>query len=189
MNGNIDYEEQYEIIEGEKIIVAPSATCEHNSIVGNLTMIFKSYFRKNQKGKVFTDSLDVHLPDSNVFRPDLSVVCDRSILKAGGAIYGVPDLVVEILSYSTMRRDIGIKKTIYERNGVKEYWIIDQWSKRVEVYHLKDGKFELDDVYKIYSVDEMSNMPEEEREKLKYEIKVSIFDDLLVDIGDIFYDI
>ena len=75
-----------------------------------------------------------------------------------------------------MKKDRGLKKSAYEKNGVKEYWIIDQWSKRIEVYHLIDGKYKLDDVYKADSEDE----------HVSKEIKVSIFDDLMVDVQSVF---
>ena len=186
---DMDYEERYEIIEGVKTIMAPSPTCEHNTVDTNLIIIFGNYCRKNKCGRVFGDNIDVHLPDGNLVMPDLSVVCDRSILKEEGTIYGVPDLIVEILSRSTAKRDIGIKKAIYERNGVKEYWIVNRWAKTVEVYLLKDGKFDLDYIYQVYKPIELERITEQERSGLKFEIKVSIFEDLLVDVHDIFYDV
>ena len=98
----------------------------------------------------------------------------------------MPDLVVEILSRSTMKNDISIKKYIYERNGVKEYWIVNHWIKAIEVYHLVEGKYELDNVYQIYSPNEWENLEDEERAEAKFDIKVSIFDDLIVDINKVF---
>ena len=176
----------YEIIEGVKTFMVPSPTYEHGSIVSNLVTIFNSYFWSNSVGRVFGDNIDVHLPDGNLVMPDLTVICDLNVLKRQGTIYGVPDLVVEVLSRSTMKNDIGIKKSIYERNGIKEYWIIDQWSKRIEVYHLIDGKYEVDDVYQVYSPFELEELTDEERTYIKTEIKVSIFDDLLVSIDKVF---
>ena len=102
------------------------------------------------------------------------------------AIHGVPDLIVEVLSRSTMKKDIGIKKEIYERNGVKEYWIINPWSKTIEVYHLVDCKFELDNIYQIFTDDEYNNLEESEKAEVKYEIPVSIFENLMVDVRRVF---
>ena len=177
---------RYEIIEGVKNFMAPSPTSEHGSIVGNLIIIFGNYFWLNDKGRVFGDNIDVHLPDGNLFMPDVSVVCDRSIIRKHGTIYGTPDLIVEVLSRSTMNNDFGIKKQVYERNGVKEYWIIEPYQKWVQVYHLIDGVLILDNVYQIYSPYEFAQLEEDERANVKNQIKVSIFDDLIINVYDIF---
>lgn len=180
-------DEDFEIIEGEKFIMAPAANLGHGTVIGTLFVDFFLYINtRDINAAVFVDNIDVHLPDGNLFRPDLTVVCNPNIANREGAINGVPDLVVEVLSRSTMKNDIGIKKTVYERNGVKEYWIVDRWAKRVEVYHLIDGKYELDDVYKVYNEDELNNMTEEEKESINYNIKVSIFEDLFIDVRKVF---
>ena len=186
--GFIDVEEpRYEIIEGVKMFISPSPNFGHGSIVSNLVTIFNNYFWNHKSaGRVIGDNIDVHLPDGNLFMPDLTVVCDLNIIKLNDTIYGVPDLVVEILSRSTMNKDLGAKKLIYERNGVKEYWIVNQWIKSVEVYHLIDGKFNLDNVYQICPQQELERMTEEERSEIKTKIKVSIFEDLIVDLDKVF---
>ena len=180
-------ESDFELIEGVKTFMAPAANSGHGTVIGRLFVDFFVYISsKNINAAVFVDDVDVYLPDGNLFRPDLTVVCNPDIVDREGAINGVPDLVVEVLSRSTMKKDIGIKKKIYERNGVKEYWIVDRWSKRIEVYHLIDGKYELDDVYKVYNEDELRNMTEEEKASVNYNVKVSIFDDLFIDIRKVF---
>ena len=63
------------------------------------------------------------------------------------------DMVVEVLSPSTRKNDFTIKKDIYEKNGVKEYWIVDQRAKTVDVYILRDGKFNFDESYHKYDAD------------------------------------
>ena len=176
---------QYEVIEGVKYM-APSASGEHNSIVMRLGLIFGNYFDKKNNGKLYGDNVDVHFPDGNVFQPDFKVVLDPSIIKRGGTIYGVPDLCVEVLSRSTAKRDIGIKKDVYERNGVREYWIVSQHEKSIEVYHLIDGKYVLDDVYSVYPPNEWENLSDEERARVKFKIKVTLFDDLEIDVHDVF---
>ena len=176
----------YEIIEGVKKFMSPSPHFKHGSIVGNLIIIFGNYFWKNPVAKFIGDNMDVHLPDGNVFKPDFSVICDKSIIKEDGKIHGVPDLIVEILSHSTIKNDRGIKKDIYERNGVKEYWIIDYWNKNIEVYYLVGGRFYLDCVYHLYNQQELELLTEEEKAEIKTEIKVSLFDDLIVDINKVF---
>ena len=185
---NLDYVERYEIIEGVKSIMSPSPTWEHNMVDGNLLTIFKNYCRKNECGMAFGDNMDIHLPDEkNVLKPDVSVFLNFNIFKHGKNVHGVPDLVVEILSPSTAKKDFSVKKDAYERNGVKEYWIVNHVDKTVQVYHLINGKYELDHIYHVFTTDELEQLEEDERAELKNDIKVSIFDDLIVDVADIFY--
>ena len=183
----------YEIIGGEKIM-SPSAGAYHNSVMGGLYIRMGLYLQTRHNGYIFTDSMDVNLPDGNLFKPDLTVVKieNATIINWQRGIYGVPDMVVEVLSKSTKKKDEGVKKDIYEKNGVKEYWIVDPWAKGVRVYILRDGKYELDDEYFKYDADEFEMLDDEEKAAVKSEIKVSIFDDLFVKVDDIFswgYDI
>ena len=178
----------YEIIGGRKIM-APSASAYHNRSMFRLAVEIENYTRKNKCGYVFTDNVDVHLPDGSLYRPDLIVVKSENagIIDWNKTITGVPDMVVEIISQSTKKNDFSIKKDTYELNGVKEYWIIDPFFKSVMVYLLRDGKYFLDNEY-IYFEDkeEFEEMPEEEKEKIKSEITLSIFPELTVKLEDIF---
>ena len=175
----IEDESDFELIGGEKFYMAAAPNLDHGTITGRIFVEFFNYITKNNiKAAVFSDNTDVYLSDENHFMPDISVVCNPEIIKLRKKILGTPDLIVEVLSESTMKNDLGKKKDAYEKYGVKEYWIIDPWSKRVEVYHNVDGKFNLDNVYKLYSDDEDI--------ELQQKIKVSIFDDLIIDIRDIF---
>ena len=105
------------------------------------------------------------------------------------AIYGTPDLVVEILSPSTARNDKIRKKAAYEKYGVKEYWIVDPMSKSVEVYLRKEDKLILDDVYSTYKDFEWKALTEEEKAAVKHAIKVSLYDDFYVQMVDIFENV
>ena len=175
--GNFDNDPDFELIGGEKFIMAAAAPfVNHITVISRLNYIFVKYIEENDITAIVLADADVYLSAEDHFRPDLSVVCNLNFVKSGKKVYGVPDLVVEVLSESTMKKDLGLKKSAYEKNGVKEYWIIDQWSKRIEVYHLIDGKYKLDDVYKADSEDE----------NISKEIKVSIFDDLMVDVQSVF---
>ena len=177
----------YEIIGGEKIMSA-MAFINHSGIIMRLSSRIFNYVDLNNCGYVFTDNVDVYLPDGNLFRPDLTVITaeNADIINWKGAIRGVPDMVVEVLSRSTRKNDLTVKKDAYESNGVKEYWIIDPLAKTVDVYILRDGKFILDESYFKCSADELELMSDEEKAALKSEIKVSIFDDLYVKVDDIF---
>ena len=163
--------ESYEIIGGEKFM-APMAAPTHSAIIMCLSARIFDYLIINKCGYVFTDNIDVHLPDGNLFRPDLVVVTNENakIINWQNGIHGVPDMVVEVLSKSTRKKDLTIKKSIYESNGVKEYWIIDPGAKTVDVYLLRDGKFELDESYFKYTAEEWEHADDEEKAAYKPEI-------------------
>ena len=183
------YDEDYEIIEGEKFM-SPSPSRTHMYIMTNLFIKFHYYLiQHNIFGRVFTDNMDIHLPDGNLVKPDLSIVCNIEFLKRGATVYGTPDFVAEILSRSTMYRDITTKKNLYEKNGVKEYWIINPWSKTVSVNILRDEKFELDNIYSVYSEIEWNELSAEEKSEINFDIPVSIFDDLIINVNEIFHRI
>ena len=184
-----DIRDDYEIIEGVKFM-APSADSWHNNVVVKLAMIIGMHAAVNKLGLVFTDSLDVHFPDGNLFKPDFMFISAANskivVDNKYSTIHGVPDMVAEIFSKSTMKRDVGIKKDIYERNGVREYWIVDPWSENIQVYLLRDGKYYLDDVYHNYSNDELNEMTDEERAEVKMEVPVAVLDGFTVKIRNIF---
>ena len=125
-----DIQDDYEIIEGEKIM-APSPDWGHVNITANLVTIIGGYARTNKFGIAVADNFDVHFPDSSLYKPDFIFVSAANeklfIDRKRMTLHGVPDMVAEVFSRSTMKRDVGIKKDTYERNGVKEYWIIDPW--------------------------------------------------------------
>ncbi|MBR1398384.1 MAG: Uma2 family endonuclease [Selenomonadaceae bacterium] len=172
----------YEIINGEIYMMA-KPSMNHQRIAGNIYSKFKQHL-KGKRCEAIIDQ-DVHLSENNNFVPDVMIVCDPEIVEDDG-IHGAPDLVVEILSPSTARRDKNEKFFAYEKYGVKEYWIVSPEAKSVDVYLLKDGKFVLDDVYSIYPDYEMKRLSDEEKAEVKYSIKVSLYDDLEVPLVDIF---
>ena len=177
----------YEIIGGEKIM-APAASVYHSNSIVELAFEFKNYFRQHKNGYVFSDNVDVHFDDNSIYRPDLVVVSkeNEKIINWNKAIYGVPDLVVEILSRSTMKKDLTVKKDTYEKFGVKEYWIVDPFRKTVDAYILRDGKFELDEKYICYNEDEFNDLDEDEKAEVKLEISPSIFPEIKINLHDIF---
>ncbi len=177
----------YEIIGGKKIM-APAANPTHGSIIGRLYMFIGTYLDAKNAGYVFVDDVDVYLPQGPLFKPDLIVVLkeNSSIIDWNKGIFGAPDMVVEVLSYSTRKRDITIKKDIYEANGVKEYWIVDPWSKNIDVYLLRDGKYFLDDVYALLDEYDLLSMTDADKAEVKYEIPVKILDGLSIPLKNIF---
>ena len=185
----VEQYDDYEIIEGVKFM-APSADSWHNNAAGKLYLLIGMHVATNRLGLVFTDSLDVHFPDGNLFKPDFMFISAANskivVDNKHSTIHGVPDMVAEIFSHSTMKRDIGIKKDIYERNGVKEYWMIDPWSENIQVYILRDGKYQLDDVYHNYSEAELNELTDDERAQVEFEVPVSVLDGFKVKIKNIF---
>ena len=178
-----DQNDWFEIIEGVKTMAA-SARFNHNVIGFYLAMELKMCAVGHKIAVVY--DVDVHLPDGNIFRPDVSVVTDHNLIGADDKIHGVPELVVEVLSPSTAKNDLGIKMTLYARNGVKEYWIVYPREKSIHVYKLSDGHYLLDDVYYDYTQAELDSLSAPERAEVKDKIPVGIFPEALVDVRQIF---
>ena len=115
MDALADYKKS-ELIDGVVYAMSPANT-KHIIIQGNLNRIIGNFLR-GKRCKVFSE-IGVYLDKDNYFIPDLVVVCDRNKITDRG-IEGVPDFVVEVLSLSTRKKDITVKKDTYERFGVKE---------------------------------------------------------------------
>jgi len=188
---NLAYEEEgkerREIIDGRIVMMSPRPAVNHNTVITNLTRLLGNYLTK-KRCRVFSDGVDVHLDEKNILIPDVMIVCNRDIIKRDG-IYGAPDLAVEVLSPSTATRDRREKKMLYEKFGVKEYWLIDAIGKSVEVYLLKNGKFTLDNVYSVYPDWQWAKMTDEEKAEATLSLRVSLYDDFVVDVQDIFENV
>ena len=177
----------YEIIGGEKIL-APAANITHGSIIGRIFMFVGNYLDANDNGYIFGENTDVNFPDGNIFQPDLSIVlkANEKILDWRGNIYGTPDMVVEVLSKSTRKKDITVKKDIYEANGVREYWIVDPYMKVISVYLLRDGKYFLSDEYILFDAEDLALLNENEKAEVKTEVPVTVLDGLKIPLKFIF---
>ena len=180
-----DREPDYELIGGVKYYMAAASPFINHALVAmQLGTIFTNYIKEHNIYAVAIPEIDVYLDEKHHCRPDLIVLRDLSKISTGGErIYGAPELVVEVLSKSTMNNDLGPKKAAYEKYGVKEYWIVDPWSKRIEVFHLIDGKFDFKGSFMEYSEDDYDH---ELLTPATSHIKVSIFDDLTVNVKDVF---
>ena len=187
MNTNFAYQEyfQEELIDGKIVAMSPAAT-NHNRISGNIYHLFRTYL-KGKNCKPFPDGEIIFLTEKDRFVPDMTIVCDKNKIKANG-IHGAPDLVVEVLSPSTMKNDRTHKKDVYEQCGVREYWIVSPESKSIEQYLLEDGKFTLHEAYAIRPDYELEMMKEEERAALITAFKCSLYDDLLIELDEVFAD-
>ena len=186
MNGNLAYQEEprEELLNGE-IYMMSSPTVNHSQIASNIYYAFRSYL-KGKTCRAFNDGVDVYLTENDRVIPDAMIVCNKNNIKLDG-IHGAPDLVVEVLSPGSAKNDKGYKKDLYEKSGVKEYWIIDPVPRSIEVYLLTDGKFALDEVYALYP--EGLSVTEKEREETKKEIQVSLYNDFCISLEEIFKDL
>jgi Uma2 family endonuclease len=126
---------RHELIDGEHY-VTPSPNTKHQTIAMNLAGMIWSYLQDRPLGRVFSAPFDVVFSQFDVVEPDLLYLSNervRTVLTTQHT-KGAPDLVVEIGSKGTRKRDETIKRRLYERFGVGEYWIVDPEIDIVKVY-------------------------------------------------------
>lgn len=168
-------EERWELIDGIAYDMSPAPSVDHQDILGILFTEFSVYLR-GKPCKVFLAPLDVILPKDyeteedcqTVVQPDILVICDKTKLDSKKC-KGAPDLVIEILSPSTSKKDMTVKFSLYERVGVKEYWIVHPLDKTIFVYKLEDNKYARAEMYSAED-----------------KIKVGIFEELEIDLTTVF---
>ncbi len=133
----------YQLIMGE-LVMSPAPNPLHQEVLKRMFLEFHEAIERKKLGKVFFAPIDLYMDEENVFQPDMVVLLRGNIQKlTEKGIEGVPDLVVEVLSPSTAYYDLKEKKEVYERKGVKEYWIVDPKVEEVEVYVNEGGHFRL----------------------------------------------
>ena len=114
---------RHELIDGEHF-VTPAPLTKHQRILSNLHLLITAYVKQNALGSAFFAPTDVILSDTDVVQPDfLFISATRSAIITEANIQGPPDLAVEILSEGTRKTDEVIKRKLYERYGVEEYWV------------------------------------------------------------------
>lgn len=144
-----DKAERIEIMDGQ-IIMQSAPSRRHQEISGEIFAQLHNFLEgKNCKVyaapfavRLFEEDDDTPEDVQTVFEPDITVVCDRSKLDDQGC-KGAPDMVIEILSSSTMRYDLLLKMNRYQQAGVKEYWVVSPKEQSVQVFTLENG-------YKIF---------------------------------------
>ena len=151
-------DKMWEVIDG--IVYAFSAPFRNHA--GATATFFGKIWshinRRKGKCKIYTAPFDVRLPTNgetddnkiyNVVQPDICVICDPSKLDERGCI-GAPDLIVEVISPSTGKKDINLKFHLYEKSGVREYWVVYPNDKAVTVFLLQpDGKYDEGTTYEV----------------------------------------
>src|SRR5262249_6250127 len=136
---------RYEIIEGE-LFVSKAPSLNHQRCLRNLMDEFSGYLKKNPIGEVIPTP-GVIFNDINGVIPDLVFIHknQKNKIASREKIYGAPTIVVEIMSpgKENIERDRDVKRQIYGKQGVKEYWIIDLENRILEQYKIKNNKLEL----------------------------------------------
>jgi len=134
--------QRYEVIDG-RLIVTPAPATVHQKLSLRLTLLIGNFVTQHRLGQVFVAPCDVMLSEHAIVQPDLIFV-DQARLDIVGPKYveGVPDLVVEILSPRTRRRDAGSKRDLYARFGVPEYWRADPDGRSLVAEVLREGRYE-----------------------------------------------
>lgn len=129
---------RHELIDGDHY-VTPAPTTKHQRVSANLLGFLFAHLQQSKRGKVFAAPTDVVLSDLDVVQPDLLFISHaRSSIITPKNIQGPPDLVVEILSETTRKTDEVIKRKLYERYKVPEYWIVDPELESVKIYRLSN---------------------------------------------------
>lgn len=125
---------RHEIIDGEWFMT-PAPNLDHQTVVVNLTALLRDYVAGRKMGRVFVAPTDVVLSKNDIVQPDVLFVSKERLSVLGSRnLQGAPDLVVEVVSPSTAAIDRGVKLGLYDRGGVREYWIVDPSGKTVEIH-------------------------------------------------------
>ena len=133
---------RHELIDGEHYVTA-SPNLRHQKILGRLYLLVASWLETNPIGEVFLSPLDVVFTDFDVVEPDLLYVSNERAAEVltPQNVRGTPNLVIEIGSPSTRKRDETIKRRLYERTGVAEYWVVDHDLDVIRVYRRGGEQF------------------------------------------------
>jgi len=169
------FDEMVELIKGKIFRMSPAPSTNHQKISSKLHGELYIYL-KDKKCELYSAPFDVRLPkDKNsdeeiytVVQPDICVVCDPEKLDKKGCV-GAPDLIVEISSNSTSKKDLTYKYEIYEQAGVKEYWIVKIEDQTLLIYTLVDGVYQPS---KLFAKDEI--------------VSPSLFEDFTLDLSEVF---
>jgi Uma2 family endonuclease len=132
---------RHEIIDGEHY-VTPAPITKHQRVSRKLTVALGTYLDQHPAGEVFAAPLDVVFSDLDIVEPDLLYISpERREILSETHVRGAPDLVVEILSPGTRKVDEITKRKLYERFGVREYWVVDPELDAIKVYRRVNDAF------------------------------------------------
>ncbi|WP_461183723.1 Uma2 family endonuclease [Virgibacillus kimchii] len=145
--------ERVELIDGEIFNMSPAPSRKHQQVLRKLSTAFDIFLR-DKKCELYFAPFDVRLLSenkhddeiNNVVQPDLSIVCDKEKLDDKGC-NGSPDMIIEVISPSSVKLDRWQKYQLYEKAGVKEYWLVDPVNEAVEKHVLMDGHYQFQGVF------------------------------------------
>lgn len=134
---------RHELIDGEHY-VTPTPVRKHQAVAGNLFGLIWSYLQQRPIGRVFPAPFDVIFSDYDVVEPDLLYISNERAqhIETSPWVRGAPDLVVEIGSPSTRKRDETTKRRLYERFGVLEYWVVDPEIDTIKVFRRANDRYQ-----------------------------------------------
>jgi Uma2 family endonuclease len=132
---------RYQLIDGE-LILSPSPTFYHQHISGAMFVELRTWAVSSGIGKVVCAPMDVYFTETDTVQPDILFISEeRMHIVEERYVRGAPDLVVEILSPSTSRLDLGAKMELYARHGVPQYWIADPDTRTARTLRLEAGNY------------------------------------------------
>jgi Uma2 family endonuclease len=133
---------RHELIDGEHY-VTPSPNTKHQTVAGTLHGLIWAWLETHQSGRLFHAPYDVVFSLFDVVEPDLLYLSNERAAQVLTPLHakGVPELVIEIGSKGTRKRDDTIKRRLYERSGVSEYWMVDPMIDAIRVYRREGDRF------------------------------------------------
>jgi len=156
---------RYELIDGVAYLMAPAPDLAHQEVAGGIYRQLANAL-DGAPCRVFIAPVDVRLPKADetdaridtVVQPDVLVVCDPSKLDRRG-VQGAPDLVVEVLSPSTAGHDHILKRRVYERSGVQEFWLVHPVDRMVSIYRLAGAEYGKPEVQELAGTTPVGVLP------------------------------
>ncbi|MBA2410335.1 MAG: Uma2 family endonuclease [Gammaproteobacteria bacterium] len=145
-------DERWELIDGQAYNMSPAPTRRHQDVVMELSRQIANFLRAHPC-RVYTAPFDVRLPRAaeadaqidTVVQPDISVICDANKLDDPGC-RGAPDWIIEVLSPGTAAKDQIRKRELFQRHGVKEYWLVHPIDRILTVYKLETQEYGKPDI-------------------------------------------
>jgi Uma2 family endonuclease len=168
-------DKQYQIINGELSINA-SLLPKQQMIISNLGYILLDFVKKNNLGKIIFSPCDVILDKNNIVQPDILFISNKNknnIQEKG--IFGNPDIVIEIISPSSFKRDTEDKRETYQKFGIKEYWLVFPLEETIEILELIEGK------YKVFDYASIEDITKEQK------VKSKLVEGLEINLNEVFF--
>lgn len=156
---------RYELIDGIAYLMSPAPGLRHQELVGAIhAQLFQQL--AETPCRPFVAPVDVRLPKQDeaderidtVVQPDVLVVCDPAKLSERG-VRGAPDFIIEIISPSTASHDQATKRRVYERAGVREYWLVHPTDRIVTIYRLENGEYGKPEIQELAGTTEVATLP------------------------------